>query len=206
MPTRKVHSLIEESVAPERCLWISKNHDLSTPPTTTKLYRASLRSHTHRALRAQTTCNTPGRTFRTQTSFQFAPDPHPQPGGRKRRKPAPSGSPASLCIPMWRTLYQKMAIKRSSSFLQRTANEGDQRHHLWRDPRFIPTTSHLHLHHHHNIRQHTSDRHPTYPDCSVSLVSCAWNRVPLGLLGKALPDDRWVYTPIGSTLSSDTLM
>ena len=157
-------------MAPVRCLWISRNHDPLMTPTTINLYRISPRSHTRMVPRVRTTCDTPEKTFRTRTSFHLVLDPHLRPGGQRRRKPAPSGSLDTLCTPMWRTLYQKMVIKTSSNFRQRIVNEEDLRHHLWRDPRFIPTTSRLH--HRHNVRRHTSDPHPSYPDHLVSLL-CA---------------------------------
>ena len=77
--------------------------------------------------------------------------------------PRSSSSLGTLYIPMWRTLYQKMAINTSSNFRQRTANGEVHRRHPWLDLRSIPTTNSPH---HHNTRQDTSDRQPSHSDSS----------------------------------------
>jgi len=84
-----------------------------------------------------------------------------------------------LCIRMWRTLYQKMAIKKSSNFHQLIANEGGQYPHPWRDLRSIPITNHLH---HRNTQTHSSDRHLEL--LLIPFLWCAWNRTPLDRLVK----------------------
>jgi hypothetical protein len=156
---RTVFILTEESVAPGRCPWTSKSLDPLTIPAMTRLYRTLPRSHTVR--RAQTTCNTPERTFRTQTSPRLNPYPHLWPVGRKHRKLVPSGSHDTSCIPMWRILYQKMQVRTLSNFRQHTANGGGQRPHPLLDLHFIPITCHLH---HHNTQHHTSDHRTSHSD------------------------------------------
>lgn len=161
---RAVFTLTEESAAPGRCLWTSRSLDPSTIPTMTELYRALLHSPTVR--RARTTCNTPERTFRMQTSPRLIPHPYLRSVGRKHRKPVPSGSHDTSCIPMWRILYQKMWARKSSNFRRHTANGGGQRSHPLLDPRFILITNHPR---HHNILHHTNDRHTTHSHLSFSI-------------------------------------
>jgi len=98
-------------------------------------------------------------------------------------EPRSSSSLGTLYIPMWRTLYQKMAIRTSSNFRQRIANGEVHRRHPWLDLRSIPTTNSPH---HHNTRQDTSDCQPSHSDSffSVSFVSFVSNRAPLGYPGR----------------------
>ena len=180
MPTRMAFTRTEESVAPGRCLWTSRNHDPWTTPTTTKLCRILHHSQNRMPLPAPTACDTPERIFRTQISFHLIPVPHLLLGGQKHRKLVPSGNLDILCILMWRTLYQKRAVRTSSNFRQRTANEEVHHRHPWLDLRFIPITN---LPHHNNVRQHTSDRHSSHSDfffffprfiCVVGVKQCSF--------------------------------
>ena len=150
---------------------------------TTKLCRTSRHSQNRTLLPAQTTCDIPERIFRTQISFHLIPVPRLRLGGQKHPKPVPSGSLGTLYIPMWRTLYQKRGITRSSNFRQRTANEEHRHRHPWLDLHFIPTTSLLH---HRNVRRHTSDRHPGHSDSFYFISFVLWvsNRAPLGYPGR----------------------
>jgi len=159
MPTRTAFTLTKESAAPGRCLLTSRNHDLWTTPTTTKLCRILHHSQDRMPLPALTACDTPERIFRTQISFHLIPVPHLRLGGQKHRKLVLSDNLGILYIPMWRTLYQKRAVMTSSNFRQRTANEEFHHRHPWLDLRFIPVTNLLH---HNNARQHTSDRHSSH--------------------------------------------
>lgn len=129
------------------------------PSTTTMLCRILRHSQNRRLRPVRITCDTPERIFGTRISFRLIPVPHLRLGGQKLRKPVPSDSLDTLYIPMWRTVYQKRAITMSSNFPQRTPNEEHHHRHPWLDLRFIPTTNLLH---HHNVPQHTSDRHPSY--------------------------------------------
>ena len=84
-------------------------------------------------------------------------------------EPRSSSSLSTLCIPMRRTLYQKMAIRTSSNFRQRTANGEVHRHHPWLDLRSIPTNNSPH---HHNTRRDTGDRQTNHSDSFFSFRSC----------------------------------
>jgi len=203
MRTRKVYTPTEESVAPDRCLWISRNHDQSIP-TRTKLYPTLHHSQTRKPLQARTTCDTPERIFRTQALLQLAQDPHLLLGGQKRRKRVPSGSLDTLCIPMRRILYRRMPIRKSLSFRRHTLNEEGQQRRPWRDLPSIPTSHHPL--HHRNVRQDFSDCHPGYPHSFVSFVLCFSNRASFGLPGKALPGGRWTHTINEVPCSARTLV
>jgi len=201
-PTREAHTHTEESVAPERCLWISRNHDQSTAPTTTNLYRIS--HHSHMPLRARTACDTPERIFRTRTSvLHLVLGPHLRLGDQKHRKLAPSGSLDSSYIPMWRTPYQKMPIRKSLNSHQRTPNEG--KHHPWRDLRSIKATNH-HRHHHHPSDCHPKSLRSFFYLSFVSFVLCVRNRAPLGLLVKASLGGSWVHAFLEVPRSVRTLV
>jgi len=157
MPIQMAYSPTEDSVAPERCLWTSKNHGQSTAPTTTTLYPIS--PHSPKPLRARIACDIPERIFKTQVSFHLVQDPHLRPGRQKHRRLAPSGSLDTLCILMWRMLYQKITTRSSSNFRQLTANE-EVRHHPWRGLLYIPITHPLHRR---NVRRRSSDCSQGYP-------------------------------------------
>jgi len=155
-----VYTPTGESAARERCLWTSRNHDPSTAPTTTNLYPISRHS-----LQARITCDIPERIFGTGASFHLAQDPHLRADRQKHRKLVPSGSLDTLYTPMWRMLYQKMAIRNSSNFRQLTPNE-EGRHHPWGGLLSIQTTHHLHRH---SVPPHSNDFLPGYPLSSFRL-------------------------------------
>lgn len=168
-PILKAYIPTGESVAPDGCLWTLMSQDPSTTPATTRLCRISPHSHTTRKLpRARIAYDTPERISRTRTSFHIVLDPHLRLADQKRHKLAPSGSPDTLSTPMWKTPYQRMAIRMSLNFRQPTANEEDRPHHLRRGLRSILTTNHRHQ----QARQHSSNRHSRYPARFFSFVLC----------------------------------
>lgn len=107
--------------------------------------------------------------------------PHLRTGGQKHRKLAPSETPDSSCTQMWRTLFQKTATRKSSSFHQRTANAEDRlRHPRW-ELRSTPIPNQLL--HHLNIQAHPSDRHPNHSEFVIRFVRVVGaKRSPFGSL------------------------